>query len=1782
MQAYAQLPYTQNFNAYIGTGFAPTPTAGQLDSDVWKVTGLSDGAGTFGGTHTTGDFARGISTGGVSAGGLYSFTVGAGNNALGAQATGGDFNPGTMVLKVQNNTAAVLTSVTIAYDIYYNNDQARSSSFNFAHSTDDVTYITVPALDFTSPVALDALGWRTSAKTTTITGLSIPVNGFIYFKWSSADVAGSGSRDELALDNVSVTTGAVAPPATNAVINEYVTNHAVNPDTNDFIEVFGTASTSYATLTLLQIEGDVNGNRGDILFAQTVGTTDANGYWTTGYMNETLQGGNSVLLLVEGFTGTLGDDLDSNNDGVLNGILPWTSVKDEIAISSATTGNIFGFLTLNNNFDGSPFNPEGASRIPNGTDTNTTADWKRNDFDGFGFPGFAGSPLVTEAVNTLGEENRMYVAPTGTIIVTQALTSFTTTALNTASAQQSYQVSGTTLTSPITITAPAMFEVSLTSGGPFTSSVSIPAATANAGNTTVYIRYLPTAGTSHTGNITHVSTGATSVNVAVNGSVVGTITPIYSLQGAGTATPFALGTAITTIGVVTADFQTDAQMRGFFIQDETGDGNPLTSDGIFVYILPTDVNWVDVAVGQRVRVAGNITEYFGLTQINTVTNITILGAGVIPTPVNITFPESVDGELEKYEGMYANITNTMTVAQNYFWGRYGQLSLSANGRFIQPTQLELPGSAAYTALVDTYQRNLLTLDDGSTFQNPNPLAYTGLSNTVRAGDEVTNLTGIVHYDRINPNNTNDYTFHPTVAPTITRSNPRTVAPSSVGAAANVKVASFNVLNYFNDLTNPDNRGAENALELQRQEDKLIPAILGLNADVIGLMEISNIDGALTRLVTLLNTATAPGTWATITHPFPGTDAIKVALIYKTAVVTPFGAAVSSTNAIFDRPPLAQTFTLVSNAEKFTVVVNHFKSKGGTGTGADADSGNGAGNFNARRTQQAAAVRTLVTSIQTATSDNDVIVVGDLNAYAQEDPIRDFTTNGFVNLIDQYVGNANAYSFIFDSYSGYLDHALATPSLAAQTTGATEWRINGDEPFVIDYNTNFKAVPPATTGSPDYWSATPYRSSDHDPVIVGLNLQAPAPLVTTLSPADDATNVAITTDLVLTFDRNVQAGTGNITVTDGTTPITFPIAGNAAATVTILNNVVTINLTADLANATNYHVLIPAGVIKSTTGTNFAGFALATDWNFTTVALAPVGGGGATPSVTTPTNFRAVAISTSQINLTWTPVSGATGYILYRGNTAIATLLGSATSFQDTGLMADTFYNYRLVATNGNRLSDPAQTNARTFPDAPIVLSLTNACSGSNGIMKVTSTGVVYRVYADMNSLTPLFQTDNATIMTPAITQTTTFYVSVVSASSGLESTRTAITVNVNPLPTAMILEERIFSCSSVATLTAQEVTGATYYWLINGQSIGMTTVPTFETNRSGNHQVRVVLNGCSVTSASVIVALNFVPLAEIAQGIIVRSCESATTLSARDAGTNATYEWTRNNVLVANTASVSVSQSGTYTLTVTQNGCSASDEVEVEISTLNPNVSFTVSQTTFCPEESVTLTVDSPSANVVYTWVRNGRVLTRVTGTEYVTSVAGEYRVRASQNNCSVLSEPITITRTRVEPVYLVREGDVLSVQSIATITDVVWFLENEEQTALAGQMSFTPTVKGNYSARVTFETGCKGSPYAPFYYKIPEVPVITGEENNISVETIIYPNPSKTGVFRIQLSSSITSDITLTITDNIGRVLENKTIKANEISTIQTIDLSQYAKGMYAISIDTEQGNIVKKIIIE
>ncbi|MCP4657287.1 MAG: hypothetical protein GY856_17900 [bacterium] len=198
----------------------------------------------------------------------------------------------------------------------------------------------------------------------------------------------------------------LSAPLGAQVINEFVANHT-GTDDHEYVEVFGDPSTSYSNLWVVQIEGDAGDDPGNLDSAHQVGTTDGGGFWVTNFLDNVLHNGTMTLLLVESFTGIVDDDLDSNDDGTLEST-PWTSVVDSVAVDEQKAGDHTYLTTvhLTPNFDGlSSYEPGGASRLPDGVDTDTVADWRRNDFYGAGLPGFSGNQLPGEAANTPGEPN---------------------------------------------------------------------------------------------------------------------------------------------------------------------------------------------------------------------------------------------------------------------------------------------------------------------------------------------------------------------------------------------------------------------------------------------------------------------------------------------------------------------------------------------------------------------------------------------------------------------------------------------------------------------------------------------------------------------------------------------------------------------------------------------------------------------------------------------------------------------------------------------------------------------------------------------------------------------------------------------------------------------------------------------------------------------------------------------------------------------------------------------------------------------------------------------------------------------------------------------------------------------------------------------------------------------------------------------------------------------------------------------------------------------------------
>ncbi len=574
-------------------------------------------------------------------------------------------------------------------------------------------------------------------------------------------------------------------------------------------------------------------------------------------------------------------------------------------------------------------------------------------------------------------------------------------------------------------------------------------------------------------------------------SFEGTVQTIHAIQGSGSVSPLKEEKVIVE-GIVVGDFQGKTGLGGFFLQSKEADDDPATSEGIFISDRKSSVA---VSPGDLVRVSGTVKDGNGhMTRIMEIHNVEVLQSGMeLPSASTLTLPVASPAQWESVESMLVKIPQELTVTETYSLGRYGQIKLSAGGRLFKSTNITSPGAEAARVFAANQLRSI-TLDDGSASQNPNPIPFPGsaglsVNNPLRGGDTVKNLTGVVSQNR------GSYQIQPTDTVPFVHSNPGKDKPEAVGGS--LRVASFNVLNYFNgdgrggDFPTP--RGAESKSDFKRQRSKIISAILAINADIVGLMEIENDSGGTTALMDLtkgLNEASADGvSYKALMHKFDlGTDAIRCAFIYRSETVKPAGKAMRCNQPPFDkrRPSLAQVFTEKSSGKSLTVIVNHFKSKGGRGAkGVDMDRKDGQGAFNAERTKAANTLLEWVRRNPAQGELENVLIIGDLNSYAREDPITTLRRGGFTDLIAKFVPADQAYSYVYKGEHGYLDHALADESLLPFVTGTTVWHVNADEAPVMDYKTKYKSAGQIKS----LYSTGPFRSSDHDPVVVGIDLSA---------------------------------------------------------------------------------------------------------------------------------------------------------------------------------------------------------------------------------------------------------------------------------------------------------------------------------------------------------------------------------------------------------------------------------------------------------------------------------------------------------------------------------------------------------------------------------------------------------------------------------------------------------------------------------------------------------------------
>jgi uncharacterized repeat protein (TIGR01451 family) len=872
------------------------------------------------------------------------------------------------------------------------------------------------------------------------------------------------------------------------------------------------------------------------------------------------------------------------------------------------------------------------------------------------------------------------------------------------------------------------------STGPYNFSVTVNPDTAAEPNETFFVNIT---------NITGANAGDAQGLGTLNNDDI-SLSMIHDVQGPGAATPIP-GATVTVEGVVIGDYQASTQLQGFFLQEEDADvdADPNTSEGIFVFCsgCPTAV-----AEGQRVRVTGTVSEFFNLTEItaSSAGSVVVVDAGnqlaqITPAAIDLPVVGDIDTFYEAREGMRVTFVDTLTVAEYFELFRFGQVELFEGGRPRQFTEQSPPSVAGYAAHLDNLDRRRVILDDDNNTPNQpltlpdgsqfvyHPRANGGFSvgtqgtDFFRGGDLVTGLTGVLHWSFAGTGSVDAWRIRPTNATpaAFTVANPRPAAPPAVGGA--IKAVSMNLLNYFTtiDTTSSssagpcgpagtlDCRGADSVAELNRQRERASIAICSLNAHVYAFMELENttasdtIDdllGAVNARCGGANPYAFVNTGGTL-----GTDAIRVALIYRSATLSPVGAPLVDLDPVHNRPPTAQTFDVIDAAnpsfgERFTVIANHFKSKGCPGTGADADAGDGQGCFNGARTSQAARLLTWINgSVLPAAGDPDVLLLGDFNSYAQEDPITTLTGGGYTDLASALL-SPSSYSYLFDGQLGHLDYAFASASLASKVTGIGNWHINADEVPLFDYSdealdspgeASFEEKPDGSALVPPrvvFQPASQYRASDHDPVIVGLFLTADVSVskVDTSDPVPAGNNLSYTITITNAGPGLATSAVLSDTLPAGTTfaslappggwSCTTPAVGlGGAVSCSIANMPVgsasfTLSVQVD-ANVAHGTLISNTATVSSASGDPIPGNNSATATTTVTDTTAPTviinqASGQADPALSSPINFTAIFSE---------PVTG------FGDNAADVTIAGTAGATTATVTGSGTTYN---VATSG--------------------------------------------------------------------------------------------------------------------------------------------------------------------------------------------------------------------------------------------------------------------------------------------------------------------------------------------------------------------------------------------------------------------------------------------------------------------------------------------------------------------
>ncbi|WP_421621406.1 ExeM/NucH family extracellular endonuclease [Alkalilimnicola ehrlichii] len=540
------------------------------------------------------------------------------------------------------------------------------------------------------------------------------------------------------------------------------------------------------------------------------------------------------------------------------------------------------------------------------------------------------------------------------------------------------------------------------------------------------------------------------------GACSGDFTPIYQVTGDEPGEALDPGTSVRVKGAVTGVFLDDGGLDGFFIQGEgPGDGLP---SGVFVYasgLAPEEM--ARIRAGRQLALRARTGRWQGQIQLQRVRALNDCGEAAALAPQPLRFP--LHRPERRWAGLWVRVETPMTVSGSHELQRYGSLHLAADGRAFRPSNFLDPDERPPGRL-------RLILDDGSHSVWPEPVPWLDERGTRRVGTRVEGLEGIL------ADTFGALRLHPTRTPRFVDQNPRPAPPERAGEGL-IRVAGFNVENYFLTL---GERGADSARALDRQRARLLPALAALDADIVGLVEMENDRAALEDLVAALNDhlgadryRAAPGT------PDTGSDAIKVSLIYRPDRVERVGGPLRDLDPVHHRPPIKAAFRPAAGGAPFAVAVVHHKAKVGCPDSGDIDRGQGCWNLR-RQAQSEALLEAIGRWREDRADDLPVLIVGDVNAYGGEDPVRALLAGGKRDLLARHLPPERRYTYVFRGESGYLDHALAPPRLADRVQAAGTWAINADEPRLLEYDAR---------GIERRFRPGPWRSSDHDPVWVDL-------------------------------------------------------------------------------------------------------------------------------------------------------------------------------------------------------------------------------------------------------------------------------------------------------------------------------------------------------------------------------------------------------------------------------------------------------------------------------------------------------------------------------------------------------------------------------------------------------------------------------------------------------------------------------------------------------------------------